>query len=320
MKILIAVDGSDDGFAAVRQVGQLLSCEHDQVAFFYSPPVVHVDSSSSVPMAGIIDRVRQVLADSVFDEARVQLPDGFHASLHCIIGHHHPRKSILAASDDWRAELVVMGARGLGPIQKTLLGSVSRTVAHSATVPVMVARANKERTAAEGYRVLVAFDESKTNAHAIEVMTQLTFPGHTIGRAVKVIESMFAGEVPNWLEQQARDTDSEAMAQAWVREHDQERQHTYDVLAALITRLPEAFHGHEPIVREGHPGEQILKTIADQAIDLVVVGMRDHGMIDSTFTDWRSNTQANRSLSPKRCRGFIVMLAISGCEPPNRSR
>ncbi len=275
MKVLMAVDGSDDGFSAIRQVGQLLSHERDQVALFYSPPTVHA-AAGAAAADEIMHRAKKALADSVFAEARERLPDELHASLNYITGHLQPRDGILAAADNWRADLIVIGARGLGPIRRALLGSVSHAVAHSATVPVFVARANEQRDATEGYRVLVAFDESQASKHAVEVMEQLTLPGHTIGRAVTVVESMFAGKVPDWLEQKARDADSEAMAQAWVREHDQERQQAHAMLAALINKLPETFHGQQPIVREGHPGEQILETIADEMTDLVVAGSRGH--------------------------------------------
>jgi nucleotide-binding universal stress UspA family protein len=278
MRVLIAVDGSDDGFAAVRQVGQLLSPARDQCAIVYSPPEVHVGAGSA-PAEEIIDRARKALADSVFEEASERLPDGFHDQLERITGRPNPRKAILEACDGWHADMIVVGARGLGPMAQALIGSVSRSVAHSASVPVLVARDSATRSAGEGYRVLVAFDKSEASQHAIEVMSRLTFPGHTVGRVVTVIESMFAGEVPEWLEKQARDADSEAMAQAWVRQHDQEREDARDMLVELIQRLPAGFHDHEPIVREGHPSEQILETIAHEQIDLVVMGARGHGMM-----------------------------------------
>jgi nucleotide-binding universal stress UspA family protein len=278
MRVLIAVDGSADGFAAVRQAGQLLAPGRDQVALFYTPPEVHVGAGSA-PAAEIIDRARKALADSVFEEAAERLPDEFSDSLERLTGHGNPRRAIQAASDEWKADMIVVGARGLGPIQQALLGSISRGVAHSAHVPVFVARDNAARAGGEGYRVLVAFDESEASEHAVGVMKRLSFPGHTIGRVVTVIESMFAGEVPEWLEKQARDADSEAMAQAWVREHDRERDHAREMLVSLSARLPEGFHGHEPIVREGHPSQQILETIKDEQIDLVVLGAHSHGII-----------------------------------------
>ena len=301
MRVLIAVDGSADGFAAVRQVGQLLAAQRDQVAIVYSPPEVHVGAGSA-PAAEIIDRARAALADSVFDEAAQRLPDGLCESLERITGGRHPRKAILTACEQWRADMIVVGARGLGPIGQALVGSVSRGVAHSAHVPVLVARDAAARPSSEGYRVLVAYDNSPSSEHAVEVMTRLTLPGHTIGRVLTVIESMFAGEVPEWLEKQARDADSEAMAQAWVREHDEELREAGETLTELIPRLPEGFHGHEPIVREGHPSEQILETIAEEQIDLVVLGARGHGMIQRLLV----GSTSERVLAHAPCSVLLV--------------
>jgi nucleotide-binding universal stress UspA family protein len=62
------------------------------------------------------------------------------------------------------------------------------------------------------------------------------------------------------------------MAQMWIREHESEKQATRERLAALSQQLPPAFHAREPIVVDGHPTEQILRTIASRRINLVVVG------------------------------------------------
>jgi nucleotide-binding universal stress UspA family protein len=87
-----------------------------------------------------------------------------------------------------------------------------------------------------------------------------------------IVESLLLGEVPAWLEAKARDADSEAMAQAWVREHDAERAAAKARLTALADQLPAAFQGREPIVDEGNPTEHILSAIAAKKINLVVLG------------------------------------------------
>lgn len=49
-----------------------------------------------------------------------------------------PGYSILNAIDEHKCDLVVMGSRGLGPIQRFLLGSVSNYVVNHAKCPVMI--------------------------------------------------------------------------------------------------------------------------------------------------------------------------------------
>lgn len=49
-----------------------------------------------------------------------------------------PGYSIVNAVDEHKCDLVVMGSRGLGPIQRFLLGSVSNYVVNHAKCPVMI--------------------------------------------------------------------------------------------------------------------------------------------------------------------------------------
>ena len=54
------------------------------------------------------------------------------------IRHGEPRDLILHAAEQEKADLIVMGRRGLGTWQGLLLGSVSQHVVHHAHVPVLI--------------------------------------------------------------------------------------------------------------------------------------------------------------------------------------
>ena len=49
-------------------------------------------------------------------------------------------QAILNSAEAWKADLIVLGSRGHGPLAGLLLGSISQSVAHHATVPVLIAR------------------------------------------------------------------------------------------------------------------------------------------------------------------------------------
>lgn len=279
MKVLIGVDGSSGGFAAVRQVGQLLSAERDQVGFYYSPPEVRVAlPGDSGPE--ILQRARQALADAVFAEARQQLPEPLAAGAELLIGSKPPKQGLLLEAEQWKADLVVTGARGLGSLAQLLLGSVSRSVVHHAHVPVLVVRPNPEHRARQPFRVLLAWDGSEATRQAAALLERFTWPAGAEGRVITVVESLVVGEVPEWLQERARSADAEAMAQAWVREHDAEKQRTREELRAWCGQLPAPFRGREPLVVEGSPAEQILQAIAREGIDLVVLGTHGKGAIE----------------------------------------
>ena len=87
-----------------------------------------------------------------------------------------------------------------------------------------------------------------------------------------VADSMLAGPLPEWLEEKARDADSEAISQAWVREHDEQVEAKRIQLLNYRQQLPAPFQKLPPLVVEGHPAEQILKLIDGELFDLVIVG------------------------------------------------
>jgi nucleotide-binding universal stress UspA family protein len=76
-----------------------------------------------------------------------------------------PARGLLDASVG--ADLLVLGARGLGPFRALLLGSVSQHCLHQATVPVAIVRATPERHAGRP-RVVVGVDGSVTAQRALK--------------------------------------------------------------------------------------------------------------------------------------------------------
>lgn len=276
MRVLIGVDGSAGGLEAVRLVSRLLNPGSDQVALYYAPPNIKLKSSSALA-PGVADRATQALANAVFAQATEGLPAGF-SSCEKITGSQSPSHGLLVAADSWRADLIAVGARGLGPVQKLLVGSVSRSVAETSALPVLVVRGSDAPPSA-GLRVLMAVEQRTPFDDVAAVLNRFTWPAGSVGKLVTVIESMFAGEIPRWLAEKARDAETEAMAQTWVTEHEAERQQTATRLAGLRAQLPAPFHAPEPIVAEGNPTEQILAAAAAESADLLVVGALSTGRL-----------------------------------------
>lgn len=276
MKVLMAVDGSEGAFAAVRQAGQLLSHQRDEVAFYYSPPRIRV-SRTGQDSPDVIERARQALARTIFDDARLRLSEGLRSGVHEIVGTQHPRHGIIVAADEWRADLIVVGARGVGPMQRLLLGSVSSSVVQTSTLPVLIVRPHPHPDK-KGFRVLLASDGSDASRQAGQMLHQFTWPADSVGRLIHVMESMFAGELPDWLVERARDPDAEAMARMWVEEHEAERQAKLKQMLEQRQELPPIFHSEEPIILEGQPADQILRTVDEEGIDLVALGARGIGV------------------------------------------
>lgn len=207
MRVLVAVDGSADGFEAVQQGAALLSAEKDQVALYYSAPRVGLEDNSDTPATPA--KVRHVLAQAVFEEARKSLPAPLAAQTQEIADNIDPREGILAAAKQTKADMIVVGARGLGPLARLLLGSVSKSVVHASHVPVLVARGSRANRGATGLRVLLACDRIDSAAAMSRIVCNLTWPPGTQGHAITVLPGLFVGQVPGWLEEQTRSPEIE---------------------------------------------------------------------------------------------------------------
>lgn len=267
MRLLIGVDGSPSSLAAVNLAGRLVDAS-DEIALYYTPVEIplHGDATANHTM---LDRARQALGEAVFAESRNHLPPALRDKVKTILGTQKPIRGVIAAVSDWRADVVCVGSRGLGPIESMLLGSVASAVVQSVQIPVLIAREllPQER---QGLRVLLGYDRTNAAMQAA-ALHNFAWPTGSECQIVDVIDAL-PGPLPAWMEKRARSADAEAMAEAWVHEHQEEKQECIERLQTFRKSLPEIFHSCAPIVAEGHPAEQILRVAAEDNSDLIVVG------------------------------------------------
>lgn len=297
MKVLIGVDGSQHSAAAVKFVSSLMAPDKDLIAFCFALPQNHI------PWAASIDtRARQEISTAIFEAARANLPEPLRNNVELIVEQRDPRSGLLTAAADWQADLIVVGARGIGPIQRLLLGSVSRAVLDLASVPVLVVRDTSKVLADSSFQVLLAHDGSEFGGEEAQLLNQFTWPEGTTGRLMTVMEAMFPGEVPQWLERRVLDAECEAVARRWLAEHEQQREVKYERMVRYQAQLPAPFHGLNPIVAEGNPAEQILKMAESQNDRLIVVGRRRLRMASR----WLLGSTSQAVLSHAPCSVLVL--------------
>ncbi|MBH0202070.1 MAG: universal stress protein [Nitrospira sp.] len=130
MKLLLAVDGSDDSYEAVRALKYLARAE--------ALHLVHVLDVPSPAYPMMMPEVAQELYESVernmrddgtrlLDRIAALLPlDAGPVTKHLVVGS--PVDQIVALAEQQKINLILLGARGLGPIRERLVGSVSHRV------------------------------------------------------------------------------------------------------------------------------------------------------------------------------------------------
>jgi len=143
-KIVVCVDGSEcSNHAAQTAV---------DVAWKFGAEVVLLNVCSLSPaMAPYvlvpeampnITGIQEYMEDAqqgVLSDAK-QLFDRQGVSLRIRAESGQPVETIIKVADDERADLVVVGSRGLGGFQRLMLGSVSDGVLHHSHCPVLVVR------------------------------------------------------------------------------------------------------------------------------------------------------------------------------------
>ena len=249
----------------------LLNADRDEVALSCHPPQVRLRSVGVTP--DVIEAARHSLADTVFVEARRRLGARLGEKPHTIVGQQDPKHGINLAAQQWSADLIVLGARGLNVFERLLLGSVSRAVVHASPIPVWIARPWRNG-AGVAPRVLLASESPPAARRLADSLTHLNWPAGASFKVLTVIASIFAGRVPDWLEQQARSPEVEAMVEAWVREHDEDLRKSVDGLRELVAGLPAPLSSAQTVVLEGDPAHLITTAAAREHCELVVVGTR----------------------------------------------
>jgi nucleotide-binding universal stress UspA family protein len=296
MKVLIGIDGSENSFAAVALAGRLLDPARDQVALYHScDPVTfgeHVDES-------LHQRACQAVADVIFDEAARRLPAPLQPGVQNIVDNEGAQRALASAAERYGAEMIVLGARGLGRMEGLLLGSVSSSAVRSAHIPVLVMRGTP--AGSTPLRVLQAYDKVHAAQHAA-FLGKLSWPQGAQGRVAAVIEPMLPSHLPDWIVKRARDADTEAMSQVWVSEHQQEREAKEQELLTYAKSLPNLFQSDPPIVLEGNPAERLLELIEREQPSIVVVGKAMKNFFDRLFV----GSVSEKILAHANCSVLVI--------------
>ena len=141
--ILIAYDGSDQAKAAIALAGRNLRTPRAAVVLSVFEPL------GAIPFWGVpVSRVPPMFLQEAEDAAKnvsekgaeLARKAGFEATPAVIEGSPVWEKIVQAARSEG-AGIIVIGSHGRSGVRYAAMGSVATAVAHHATVPVLIARA-----------------------------------------------------------------------------------------------------------------------------------------------------------------------------------
>ena len=288
MRVLLAVDGSKDSHAAAAYLKLLPLPPSTPIRIVAVAPLpVFAADVASMPQlkSAVIDRAREVV-----DEARIGLTErGFAIETDVAVGD--PRMEIVRQAEEWKAELVVVGARGLGMVKRLLLGSISDAVARHAPCSVLIVKGRRRRLGS----VLVAIDGSEDSLRAVRFLEALALPRQTRIRLLGVVEPLrYPTTAPRGARGQLRDI---------LRELEDERRGELDrALQRAADQLGDKIARVNRYTPTGNPAEEIVVTTKDFDTDLVVVGARGLGGIARALL----GSVSEKVLHHARCPVLIV--------------
>jgi len=262
MNILLAVDASSASQAAVHQV-----------AVRPWPADSHVEVLTVVEGPGFLtfglasEELKARAQHSA--EAAAALLRSRQLQAKAVVAAGDPKNVILDHAAAMHADLIVVGANGLGAVERFLLGSVSRAVLRFAPCSVSLVREN-ELAGGAGLKVLLAVDGSESSRHAAEALAARPWPNGTEIRVFSVVElgmSALQGafEIPG-----LDAAHLESQRAAAMKRTEEAIDSALKILEAAGLTTSESIS-----VLAASPKELILQEAAEWAADLIVLG--SHG-------------------------------------------
>jgi len=140
--VLVAVDGSGQALAACLAAVEIAACFGASVTVLHvAVPRPRSALETSATAARQAEIQARAIGETVLDEARALAPSGLPVTTELIFGD--PADVICRRADDLEVDLVVVGSRGLGKVNRLLLGSVSQAVVSRTRRSVLIVRSDE---------------------------------------------------------------------------------------------------------------------------------------------------------------------------------
>jgi nucleotide-binding universal stress UspA family protein len=270
MKILLAVDGSKHSQWAeglLRQMGGGHAVE-----------VLYVTPAGGAVVAGAagaptLTEVLRECGEKMVRTVAKSLGSKFKTST-TVLESHDVAGAVLDRAKKIRADLIVLGARGLSPLKTFFLGSVSHKITRHAPCSVLVAH----RRPGRALHILSAVDGSPASRRATGFLDTLGVPRsagltflHVVAEPLVlwIPETGFPGGYGNMA---AFEESLKALRQRGER-----------VLADAKKEWAGRYKTVRTLLREGYPSGEILRAAKSTKANLLVVGRRGVSQLDRFF-------------------------------------
>ncbi len=269
MRIICAVDGSEYAQWGVQALKALASREPEQVVLLHvvDPSLLQATKGKN-PVAvrralAALHKAGTLLLRNAERSARVALGQagtGPRTTFQAVLAHGPFAKTIARQAKRMKADLILMGSRGLSDIKGFLLGSTSRQVAAIAPCSLFVVKQPVTRFS----HVALAVDDSKPSRAAARFLRTRILPESATVSILTSVESPVTDLASRYLsESQVASLTQPVMERA-----------TNLVNALRDDFIKDGFPA-VPYVRMNHVIDTIVKHVEAEQDDLLVFGSRE---------------------------------------------
>lgn len=264
-RVLLATDGSDDAALASRAAADICQTTGARLHVAHAWQTLPAAHMRSFVRSGLKQMAQEKLDAEV---EKLQSAGISGVEPHLLEGK--PAEEVLDLAEEVDAGLIVLGSRGLGPVERLALGSVSEEIIHHATRPVLLLRGGESSWPPE--RVIFTDDGSDAARAAQELAAHLCggrgAPGLARGLMVRACPKL-----PEF-DAQEREYDARAADDELRRQEQSLMQRAEELLVEF---------GERPKVKlkVGDAAAEILEAASQEAprSTLIVAGSRGLGRI-----------------------------------------
>ncbi len=182
----------------------------------------------------------------------------------------NPAREITYEAERLPADLLILGTHGKSGFERLFLGSVTEKVLRSTRVPVLIIPPPVRDPGSPVYKtILCPLDFSDASIRALEYALSLAKEADARLILLHVVEDLLAH------------ADVETLGHLSLGDYYRHVEHdAVTRLKAMIPNEAGAWSTPEPQVIRGRASREILRVVADERVDLVVMGVQGRGAID----------------------------------------
>ncbi len=283
MKVLIAYDGSTCADAALDDLGRAglpdkAQCRVLSVIENWLPPPSGLDILEHIDL----DQEYKALATQA--ASRVQ-KSRLGWEVKADVGVGSPASVIIEKADEWKPDLIILGARGRSALGRFFFGSVSQKVLHEANRAVRVARGHEgkpDRPVRQPVRLIIGFDGSECAKAAVRAVTARNWPTDCEARVVYAAWPSL-DFAPRPLSGQIAD---------WIADEDLRIRKMVD---AVVSDLNVAGLQTTTVIKAEEPKQLLISEAENWGADGIFVGARGLGTLERLRLGSVSSTVAARA-------------------------